>query len=170
MRKWMLLGVAAGLAILVWSNRPAIVPEIPAPDASAPVAAPVSPEASPSSPAPFAKVTAVPEKSVVDLAPTLEQVRADAEKNPHVTPSAVIGFSADLAPRLESATKSPAAAERFLDELKECLEGKKLSGMKTLQALCLVNLRRLADKVPAVRERAQGVAKRADPEVRRLAE
>ncbi len=109
-------------------------------------------------------------KPVTALAPTLEKMRDEVTKNPHVPPPSLVAFSVALAPRLDEALKWPGKAEEFYGELRDCVEGPSQRGAKSIQALCLINLRRLGDKIPALRERARATWERADPELRRLAE
>lgn len=111
-----------------------------------------------------------PEKSVVALAPTLENVRQEVEKNPHAPAESLLRFAGDLAPKMEEAQKSDAAAEKFFFELQECVASPELRENMTARALCLMNIRRLGQKVPALKIRADTEIDKADPELLRLAQ
>lgn len=109
------------------------------------------------------------DQPVSALAPTAEKIREEVEKNPHVPADSLISFAADLAPKMEAAMKSPEAAEKFFVELEDCLGSSRLRGSATVRALCLVNIRRLGQKVPSLKARADAAFEKADPELQRLA-
>src|SRR5690349_7521916 len=52
--------------------------------------------------------------------PTLDQVRQEAAENPHSPPISIIGFSAMLGPKMETALESEAAAIELFKELEIC--------------------------------------------------
>ena len=106
---------------------------------------------------------------VVKLAPTAETMRSEVERDPHSPPTSLISFAADLAPKMDEAQKSPAAAEKFFAELQDCLASPKLAQSRTVRALCLVNIRRLGQQIPSMKSRAEAAFAKADPELRDLA-
>ncbi len=108
-------------------------------------------------------------KNVIDVAPSLTETREEVAANPHGTPPSLLSFAASLGPRLDEALRSPDKAEPFFNELVDCVEAPHGRMTPSAQALCLANVRRLGQKIPAFRDRAAAAAERADPEVVRLA-
>jgi hypothetical protein len=102
-----------------------------------------------SAPKPVHKLLNKPlSKPVASLIPSNEKLRAEVEKNPHVTPQALLRFGLDLGQRLDEAVKSSEASEKFMRELDECVVGNRDGQASSTRALCLLNARHLAEARP----------------------
>jgi hypothetical protein len=104
---------------------------------------------------------------IIDQVPSPEVYRKEVAEDPHSPPPSMLRFAAGLAPRFAEAQKSPAKADEFYDDLRECAEGANVP--QSAKALCIVNIRDLGKKVPALRARSEAYWDRADPKLKRLA-
>jgi hypothetical protein len=171
MRKLIPILIILSIATFVWSRReapknepasaPMAVEEKTPPVSTTTVSATTMSEVTPS-PTTTAKI-------VTAIAPSVRDMRADVEADPHAPSKSLVEFSAELAPRLREALQHPATAEVFFAELQDCVDGPTQKEAPTIRALCLINLRRLG-KVPRLHEKAESAWSNADPEIRRLAE
>jgi hypothetical protein len=86
--------------------------------------------------------------------PQLAQMKQDIAADPHATPASMIRFAQELGGRLEGAMKSEQAARAFVSEMSACVKGNYPS---SVQALCLVSVRALADEKPAMKAEYKNV-------------
>ena len=106
--------------------------------------------------------------------PTLEQVRREVEANPHATPPSLIEFAKAMAPRMEEALQSqdPRVVKRMVFALKGCALSDSNQAVPQVQALCVTNLKRLAEAkgntFPGIEDAYREVGSRASPDARRL--
>ncbi len=106
--------------------------------------------------------------------PTLEQVRREVEANPHATPPSLIEFAKAMAPRMEEALQSqdPRVVKRMVFALKGCALSDSNQAVPQVQALCVTNLKRLAEAkshtLPGIEDAYREVGSRASPDARRL--
>ncbi len=97
------------------------------------------------------RVTARPSEDVDSkelMLPTLDQLRAEVAKNPHGTPAVLVEFARGLAPRMEEALGSddPNVVRRMVFFLKGCALSDSPQAVAQVQAQCLRNFERLAEK------------------------
>ena len=123
-------------------------------------------------PSPSVSPKVAPSKSadlpLVETMPSVESMRSEVEANPHRTPPSLLAFAAQLAPRFDEALKSPVAAEKFFGELKDCVQALPSTNTRSVRALCLMNVRRIGEKLPAFHARVNEFLEKADPEIVRL--
>lgn len=81
--------------------------------------------------------------------PSLTEVRAEVERDPHSTPESIIRFAQGLAPAMETALASEPDARALQPKLARCARD---SEVDSTAALCLVNSKRLADKYASLRQ------------------
>jgi hypothetical protein len=112
-------------------------------------------------------VTPSPSTRIIDQVPSPEVYRKEVAEDPHAPAPSMLRFAAGLAPRFAEAQKSPAKADEFYDDLRECAESTTIP--QSAKALCLVNIRDLGKKIPALRARSEAYWDRADPKLKRLA-
>jgi hypothetical protein len=104
---------------------------------------------------------------ILEQLPSPEVYRKEVAENPHAPPPSMLRFAAGLAPLFAEAEKSPAKADEFFADLRECAESPKVPD--SAKGLCLANIRGLGKKIPALRARSEDYWDRADPKLKRLA-
>jgi hypothetical protein len=107
-------------------------------------------------------------KTVRQEAPSLERVRQAVVDNPHVTPLPLIEFSVSIGRKMEVALESEDKARSLFAEFEECALGADLKGSQTVQALCILNAKRLSARYSDLADRYQDLEKRSDPAAVRL--
>lgn len=130
---------------------------------------PAVPAAPPSSAGPSAQErhSLQERRSVQELAPSLAELKRDAERDPEGTPPSLVSFSLAIYHKLEAALTSEAKARSLLAELKTCVsqhEGVSLS----VQSVCLLNARRLLSAYPSLSQEYRQIETDSDPRARRL--
>lgn len=108
------------------------------------------------------------EKTIKELAPTVESVRDEVAGDPHVTPKAILDFSIALGQKMEQAEVSEDAARKFFSELEECVLTEGQTTAHSVQALCLLNAKRLAKKYSTLQTNLERLEVKAHPEAVRL--
>lgn len=105
---------------------------------------------------------------VTKLAPSLQALRQQVSSNPHDTPQALVEFSVALSEKMRLAFDSEPEAGRLMGEFEECALGPDLKGNSSVQALCILNARRLQLKYTSLASRYQEIQTRSDPRAREL--
>lgn len=166
-----MLAVAAGV-LIYRSERSARSPDLPAPEG---VSAIIGEDVSKRQPIPLAASPAVvksrevvSQKTVTESAPDLEEIRREVSADPHTLPHSLLSFSLSLGDRMKEARHSPETAKKFFAELSECVNSQKLSGTRTLQAICLSNARRLTESVPELQVSFKRLEESAPSEIQKL--
>lgn len=95
--------------------------------------------------------------------PPAEALREQVAKNPHGTPAALTGFSIALGEKMDAAQKSEAEAKAFFNELEDCTLGREQQGRHSIQALCLLNAKRLGHAFPSLARDYEELERRSDP-------
>ncbi len=106
--------------------------------------------------------------SLAAQVPPLSTMRKEVAANPHVTPTSVIEFSLELNARMETGLQSEAQALALLSELKQCV-GSQPDIATSIQSLCLLNARRLAERYSGLRAQYTQLEASAEPQVVDLA-
>lgn len=104
-------------------------------------------------------------RTVRELAPSREDLRQEVAKNPHDTPVSLLSFSAGLYERTAAALQDPAAAETLFEELQDCVTGTDQKGKTSVQAICMLNARRLHEKHESLSRRYENLERQADPKI-----
>jgi hypothetical protein len=102
--------------------------------------------------------------------PSLEEQRREVEKNPHVTPLSLLRFSDAVQSRIEQQATTDQGAARVFTELEDCVAAPKDKDAHSVQALCLLNARRLSKAHPELAGRYASLRTRAQSEVLRRAD
>ncbi len=131
----------------------------------------VKPQAKSSPAAEPVKSAAVPEravksnepKSVREITPSREEMARQVEADPHVTPEALLKFSVSLSEKQEQALKSEETAKSFLSEMESCALEQK--GRYSIQALCLLNAKRMEKVYPSLSGDYRRLEQLTDPKV-----
>ena len=118
---------------------------------------------SPSAFGPIASAARVP---VAALMPSKEALRADVGLDPHVTPKALLKFSVDVYNKMAVAKANETAAKDLIAELKTCALDR--DGAHSVQALCLLNAKRLANQYPGFAADYHSLEGQADPQVLKI--
>jgi hypothetical protein len=88
--------------------------------------------------------------ALATLAPRVEDLRDQAEADPHGTPPALMEFADEVGREMEGAFDSPEKARSAARMLEGCaLPGPETPIPQSARALCAENLRRLAERYPA---------------------
>jgi hypothetical protein len=95
--------------------------------------------------------------------PSGDTMREQVSKNPHGTPTALTGFSIALGEKMEAAQKSEPEAKALFQELQDCTLGTEQQGRHSIQALCLLNAKRLGQSFPALARDYEDLERRSDP-------
>lgn len=110
------------------------------------------------------------EVSLESSIPSISQIRAEAEKDPHTTPPSILAFATSLAPRMQLALESENNARAFLDELRTCIFSPSSSTALTIRAICLSNAKVLSEKFQSLEHEVTSILDKADPNVLKLIE
>jgi hypothetical protein len=167
------LAAAAGAGILIYAfaNRPANT-NLPSSATEKVHGTATAPANGPSRPEPAAHISASPpsgtapelgEKTrpVADLAPSTEELRREVEQDVHATPEAMVKFSVLLMEREKAAAENDNSAREFFAELQACALNSQSSA--AVQALCLLNAKRLAQARPSLNSEYDALERRSNP-------
>jgi hypothetical protein len=110
-----------------------------------------------------------PKESIGQLAPTLEKINEEVEKNPHTSPESLSNYSLQLNSRVRE-LQNENEAQNFLIELEECVRPKARQIPTSAQALCLSNAEKVKGHYPNLSDQYQRLIQMADPEAKRLAD
>ncbi len=111
-------------------------------------------------PAPQTVVTAAPLKAKM---PQREDYLDQVDENPHGVPQAIRDFARELAPRMRLALTDSAQATALLPELARCGQEAEL---QTVRIQCLANAKRIGDRWPDLKARAEADRENAKAEDR----
>src|SRR5665213_1288724 len=119
----------------------------------------VAPEPSVATPT-AVQAAALPDNTLIEkplsaLVPDKKTVREEVERDPHSTPPSLLKFSVELNHKQIAALLSEDRATAFLTELKTCALEKE--SLNSVQALCLLNAKRLAKSYPALQNEYQSL-------------
>jgi hypothetical protein len=167
--------VAIGVALYLFRENKSPVHDeaapISVPDEAQPAGDSLTPsiETAPERPADNSKISATPEPyaskpRLNQVIPTLEEIRNEVTEDPHNTPKSLIGFSIDIGERMRSVKNESEATDLFR-EFEDCLFHKSNSSAQSIQALCLLNARRLSDQYKDLKNSYVALATRADRRV-----
>jgi hypothetical protein len=102
-------------------------------------------------------------RSVRQEAPSREEIRQAVMANPHATPPPLIAFSVAVGRKMALGLQSEDKALLLFSELEECALGADLKGSRSVQAVCILNAKRLRTKYPVLASRYEGLEQQADP-------
>ena len=102
------------------------------------------------------------------LLPRIEDVRSEAEKEPHQTPPSLIRFAAEMSEKMDIALQSKEAGQFLLNELLDCTSNEKTKTTASTAAACIKNAYELSSKYEDLSQDADRVKMRADPEAQRI--
>lgn len=97
-----------------------------------------------------------PQAPLTNVAPKLETLRREVERNPHQAPVALVHFAGMMGRRLAEAEKSETAAEKFMTELETCVHDG--AQAQSVRSLCLANAKRIGSKFASLIDRATALA------------
>jgi hypothetical protein len=118
----------------------------------------------------IARIKNVPAESKKTLtleseSPSLDQVRKEAEQNPHQTPPSIIKFAADLGEKMEAARQSEGDAQKLYPELASCAQDiPAKSYASTPRMLCFSDAVELAKQYPSLNRNLDEIKQDLDPD------
>src|SRR5262249_30351475 len=103
-----------------------------------------------------------------EITPSGEDLRREVADNPHTTPIGLVRFSVELYEKQTEALKSEETAHTFFSELENCALGPEQKGLHNVQALCLLNAKRLQKAYPSLAREYDRLESQAEPDAVRL--
>lgn len=95
--------------------------------------------------------------------PPADKILDQVKKDPHATPPALVQFSLDLGDKMDAAQNSEPKARALFQELEDCTLGGAQQGRNSIQALCLLNAKRLGNTFPSLARDYEQLERRSDP-------
>jgi hypothetical protein len=86
--------------------------------------------------------------------PSVDALREERKKNPHMVPESLRKMAGAMAPRMERALRSEPEASSLMSELEDCVRS---NGSDAVKAYCLSNARRLGRTFSGLRKRVDAL-------------
>lgn len=100
--------------------------------------------------------------------PSLNEVRAEVQKDPHETPPQLLKFSEALESKMQIALKSEAAGRLMMSQLQDCALAPPGTTSTSVSAMCLVGAKQIAAKYVSLNPEAEAMLAHADENTLRI--
>jgi hypothetical protein len=106
--------------------------------------------------------------SIREQMPSLNEVRAEVQKDPLATPAPLLKFSSVLEAKIKIAMKSEAAARVIVIQLQDCALANVGQNANSASAMCLLNAHKLSNKYTSLAPEVDAIDSRTDHNTLRI--